>query len=145
VRQNPQRHFVLHDVVATGAAAADVGAGHFLQRDAGEGGEQLARCAADTLAVGEMAGVLIGHHRIHRAHLTVQRERGEEFGDVADLGRKLPRGGRVGRIAGQQLAVFLQHGAAAGSVADDDVEGAVPQGFDVAAGQRACTVGKTGM
>jgi len=145
VRQNLHRHLVLHDVVSAGAAAADIGAGHFFQRDTGDGGEQLAGCAADALAVREMAGVLIGHHFVHRAHPQIQFDTREEFGDVADPGGELSRSGRVGRIAGEQLAIFLEHGAAAGGVADDNVESSAAQGFNILAGQRAGIVGKTGM
>jgi hypothetical protein len=38
-RQDLHRHFVAHDVISAGAAATDIGAGHFLKRDAGNAGK----------------------------------------------------------------------------------------------------------
>jgi hypothetical protein len=92
-----------------------------------------------------MAGVLVGHHRVHRAHLAVQFDGSQEFGDIAHLVREPLRGALVNRVAGQQLAVFLEHGAAAGGIAEDGVEAAAAEGVDIAAGQRARVAGKAGM
>ncbi len=66
LRQNLHGHFVLHHVVDAGAAAADVGAGHLAERQAGNGGQQLARRGADALAVGQVAGILVGDGGVHR-------------------------------------------------------------------------------
>ena len=58
------RHFGLGDVVDTGAAAAGVGLVHLDQFQAGDLLKQFAGLKAHLLAVGEMAGVVVGDDRV---------------------------------------------------------------------------------
>jgi len=139
--QNLQRHFVLHDVVGAGAAAADIGAAHFLEDDAGNGGEQLARCAADTLAVARWQA---SWYVTTRSTAPICRFSSMDARNsvMSRTGRELLCGGCVSRIAGEQLAIFLEHRATAGGVADDSVERAAAEGIDIAARQPARVIGE---
>ena len=81
--------------------------------------EHVARLLPDALGVQQVAGVLVGHLRRHRAGRRLRGQRGDGLAEVADPGAERLRPLRPGRVVGQQLAVLLEGRAAAGRVDDD--------------------------
>ena len=86
------------DVVNSGGAAAVIGEGHFDEFDAGNGADELARGFADFLAMGQMAGILIGDPEFRFAERRGEAEVDEKFGDVADARGKFGGGCGSGAI-----------------------------------------------
>ena len=66
-----------------------------------------------------------------------EAEVGEEFGDVANLRAEGFGGGVFGFVMAEQVMIFLQRGAAAGSVGDDGVEIGEMEGEEILAGDVA--------
>ena len=132
-------HFGLGEVVGPGGAAAEVGFGQGGDGEAGDAREQLAGRVGHGLGMGEVTGVVISDVLVDG----VGRGRGVEFeedlGDVTDFGGECLGGlGPVGVVA-EEVIVITQHGAAAGDVGGDDVDGL--EGSDVALGEFAGLVG----
>ncbi len=112
------RHIGLHDVVDSGASAADHRFFEFNKLDSGDGLDELAGLAGDLLAVGEVAGVVVGDAFALEFGCLLEKIgevlAEEEFGEVDDsLGELLGFGGA------EKVAVLL-HGASASGGVDDD-------------------------
>ena len=128
--------FRLRDVVDAGAAAAPRGLGEFPESEARDESEKLAGLHADFLAVAQVAGFVIGD-----GGFTAAGGRGaaagfdQKFVDVLDLRVPGVGAGSVGRIVGQEVAVFFEMGAAAAGVGDDGVEIGDGEEVELAAGE----------
>src|SRR5205814_2226913 len=90
--------------------------------DAGDMAEEGSGLGAHALAVGEVAGVVVGDADGEIVAGGDRAELDEEFGDVADAAAEFGEAGGVDRIVTEDLGVFLHAGAVAGGVDDDGVE-----------------------
>src|SRR5262245_19925561 len=59
--QELARHLGLEQIVDAGAAAAEIAVAELHELEPGDAREELARLLAHALAVGEMAGIVVGH------------------------------------------------------------------------------------
>ena len=110
-------HLGLEEVVGSGGTAAHFGLGEFGEGDSGDGLDEVAGLLADFLAVGEVAGVVVGDGDVGEAG------GGFELFEEAVLEEKF---GEVEGVFGEALlaladdgAVFFEGGSAAGGVDDD--------------------------
>ena len=134
--EDAARHLLVGDVVDAGSAAAEVGVGDGRQFQAGNLLQQVARLLANLLRVQQVAGVVVGYPLGHRTQRSAQRLLGEAFGDVLHaLAEAMGALGEAG-VVGQQFAVALELGAAAGCVVDDGIDLQPLEHGDVAPRQR---------
>ena len=77
-------HLGMGDVVYPGAAAAAIGAFHFLQFESRNCFQQVSRLAAYALAVGKMTGVLISNGHFQGGEFTHKAEIAEKLRGVLD-------------------------------------------------------------
>jgi len=133
----------LGDVVHACRAAADLRVRQFDKFQAGNGAKELARRFTDSLAVQQVARVLIGDASTNRNEVRREAEGGEEFGDVLCAFSKGYGRGVIGLRSDEQMVVFLERGAAAGGVGDNGVEVACSEGQEVPASQIAGNIAES--
>src|SRR6516165_10666436 len=135
--------FWLRDVVHACRAAADLRARQFHNFQAGNGAKELAWRFTDSLAVEQVAGILIGNASTNRSERRGEAEGGEEFGDVPCASSEGYSRGVIGLGSDEQMIIFLERGAAAGGVGDDGVEVICSEGHEVPASQVAGNIAES--
>ena len=121
------RHLLADDVVDSGAAAAERGLFHLDQLETGDRLHQVAWLAADALGVHEMTRLLVGHSARHGFGRRHELALGEILGEVAHAIAESLRALGIDGIVLQQVAIFLEGGAAAGGRDDDRVIAGLPR------------------
>src|SRR4029453_16756759 len=99
------------DIVDAGAPAAEIALRQLHEPEPRDASQQVARLAPYLLAMGEMAGVVVGHGARQLAEREVGL--GEQLGDVADLAGERVR-------VGEPVAVLLEGGSASGGGGGDE-------------------------
>ena len=118
----PAGHCRLREIVAAGTATAGVGVWQLDKDQTGDLPQQLPGGLANALPVRQVAGVVVGDALVQLSWRGHHGQRNKELRYVAHLGAKRPCPLRIQRIVGQERAVFLQHGAAAGGIGDDGTQ-----------------------
>ena len=125
----------LGDVVSAGASAANIRFGQFDVIASGGAHDEFARLQCDPLRVGEVARVVIS--RLVAAQTRIHFQSGfggEQFGKIHDSFAELSGASGVFRIVMEEVAVFLERGAATGGVNYDCVHVGRFEDFNVFAG-----------
>ena len=87
-------HLGLGEVVGAGSAAAPIGLDEVDELEPGDHAENFAGLVADLLAVGEVAGVVVGDFHVEGAGGAAQRQVRQKFANVFGFGDEA--GGRFG-------------------------------------------------
>lgn len=127
--------------IAAGAAAAEVGFGQFDITIARSGANEAAGSLGDALGMREVAGVVAGD-AVGAGEVLAEAGKlfrkagsgGQPLGEIADaLSEGVGSAGIIG-VAGEEGAVVLEGGTAAGGINDDGVEFGDRERFEVVAG-----------
>ena len=120
------------NIVNSSAAAAAIGALHLDELQTRNCLQQLSRLGAHTLAMGQVARVLIGHSHCQRRQFADETELGEELAGVFDPAAKIFSLFGVSGIVLQQMAIFLHGRAAAGRVDYNCIDAGLKKQVDIA-------------